>query len=321
MSQEESLRERSPRPRRHLRGARPRLPGSSLLLALRLTAKREDAEEAAQDAFVKAYRALATYPAESIRGMALRAWLYRITLNTARNRFRGKKLRTVSLDHPIAPGSDAMWEPPTTRRSGPTHATRNVASGGTSPASWPAFPDRYRSALQLRYVEGLRLEEVATRARAAARDGEVERPSRNQRLARGSFGVPPGGGEVVTTMREVAGRFEGPAVAPVEPGARDAPAGGDAEGRSGRHVLAAGVAAGAGVRRAQQGRHLDGDAGEVRRGLRAELRAALRTPRISRRSRCLRPPCARSCATSRARVAGSCGSTCAGSPSSSGPCF
>ena len=78
--------------------------------ALRLTARREDAEEVAQDALVKAYRALATYPPERIRGLALRPWLYRITLNTARNRFRGKKLRTVSLDHPISPGRDETWD-------------------------------------------------------------------------------------------------------------------------------------------------------------------------------------------------------------------
>src|SRR5262245_27395392 len=80
--------------------------------ALRVTGRREDAEEVTQDAFVKAYRALASYPAERIRSLALRPWLYRITLNTARNRFRGKKIRTVSLDHPIAPGSDETWETP-----------------------------------------------------------------------------------------------------------------------------------------------------------------------------------------------------------------
>src|SRR5512135_876963 len=34
--------------------------------ALRLTASREDAEEVAQDAFVRAYRALKTYPAERV---------------------------------------------------------------------------------------------------------------------------------------------------------------------------------------------------------------------------------------------------------------
>ena len=91
--------------------------------ALRLTGRREDAEEVAQDAFVRAYRALGTYPAERIRALALRPWLYRITLNVARNRFRGKKLRTVSLDQPISADSDQRWEP-ADHADGPDRALR-----------------------------------------------------------------------------------------------------------------------------------------------------------------------------------------------------
>src|SRR5215831_4140993 len=59
--------------------------------ALRLTGRPEDAEDVAQDAFVRAYRALQSYGAERVRALALKAWLYRITLNVARNRLRGKK--------------------------------------------------------------------------------------------------------------------------------------------------------------------------------------------------------------------------------------
>src|SRR5262245_52012101 len=66
--------------------------------ALRVTGSREDAEEVAQDAFVRAYRALQTYPAERILAMALKAWLYQVTLNVARNRLRRKRHPTVSLD-------------------------------------------------------------------------------------------------------------------------------------------------------------------------------------------------------------------------------
>src|SRR5262252_8133347 len=59
--------------------------------ALRLTRSREDAEEIAQDAFVRAYRAMKSYPAERVRSLALRAWLYRITLNVARNHRRRRR--------------------------------------------------------------------------------------------------------------------------------------------------------------------------------------------------------------------------------------
>lgn len=129
--------------------------------ALRLTGRREDAEEVAQDAFVRAHRALGTYPAERIRALALRPWLYRITLNVARNRFRGKKLRTVSLDHPVSAGSDQMWEPPANAESGPDREYERSRERRDIAELMAALPERYRAPLQLRYVEGLRLEEVA----------------------------------------------------------------------------------------------------------------------------------------------------------------
>lgn len=52
-----------------------------LQYAARLLGNREDAEEACQDAFVRAFRALATY-AESDR---FSAWLYRILINRCRS--------------------------------------------------------------------------------------------------------------------------------------------------------------------------------------------------------------------------------------------
>jgi len=66
--------------------------------ALRLTGRREDAEDVAQDAFVRAYRALQGYGLDRVRALALKAWLYRITLNVVRNRYRGKKRVFVPLE-------------------------------------------------------------------------------------------------------------------------------------------------------------------------------------------------------------------------------
>ena len=129
--------------------------------ALRLTGKREDAEEVAQDAFVRAYRALATYPAERIAGLALRPWLYRITLNLARNRFRGKKLKTVSLDHPVSSGSDTLWEPADDPKERPDVRYEGARQRADIASLVAGLPERYRAPLVLRYVEGLRLEEVS----------------------------------------------------------------------------------------------------------------------------------------------------------------
>ena len=55
-------------------------------IALRLLGDPPDAEEAAQDAFVRAYRALAGYDADRIRELRLRPWLATIVLNLCRTR-------------------------------------------------------------------------------------------------------------------------------------------------------------------------------------------------------------------------------------------
>ena len=63
-------------------------------LALRFVKNREEAEEIAQDVFVKAFNAL-----KDFQGTAkFSTWLYRITFNTAMVYNRKKKLDMVSVD-------------------------------------------------------------------------------------------------------------------------------------------------------------------------------------------------------------------------------
>ena len=49
--------------------------------ALRQARGHQDAEDIAQEAFIRAYHALADYPPERIRSMKLQPWLYKITLH------------------------------------------------------------------------------------------------------------------------------------------------------------------------------------------------------------------------------------------------
>jgi RNA polymerase sigma-70 factor (ECF subfamily) len=122
--------------------------------ALRLTSRPEDAEEAVQDAFVRAYRALKTYPSGRIRSMALRAWLYQITLNVVRNRFRRKRHPTEALDGAAAQNVADPAESPDARLEASLQRADLASLVGKLPA-------RYRTPLVLRYVEGLKLEEVS----------------------------------------------------------------------------------------------------------------------------------------------------------------
>src|SRR5215212_8727759 len=67
-------------------------------IALRMLGDPRDAEEAAQDAFVRAYRALAGYDAARTRELRLRGWLTTILLNVCRNRVRRPGPALVAID-------------------------------------------------------------------------------------------------------------------------------------------------------------------------------------------------------------------------------
>jgi len=129
--------------------------------AQRLARNSADAEEIAQDAFVRAYRALKSYPPERVRGMSLRPWLYQITLNVARNRFRGKRHDFLSLSNGGAgeAAARAAQDDPGERPDARFERARGRAD---LESLVKELPERYRSALILRYVEGLSLEEVAS---------------------------------------------------------------------------------------------------------------------------------------------------------------
>jgi RNA polymerase sigma-70 factor (ECF subfamily) len=64
-------------------------------IALRYTPNREDAEEIAQDCFVKAFRSLSDFRGES----KFSTWLYTIVTTTCLTFLRKKKLETSSLDN------------------------------------------------------------------------------------------------------------------------------------------------------------------------------------------------------------------------------
>ena len=63
-------------------------------LAMRFARGREDAEEIAQDCFVKAYRSLASFQGQS----KFSTWLYSIVYTTAMTFLRKKRIATDSID-------------------------------------------------------------------------------------------------------------------------------------------------------------------------------------------------------------------------------
>ena len=70
---------------------------SVFTVALRIVRSREDAEEIAQDVFIKAYQSLKSFKKES----KFSTWLYRIVYNTAISKTRKRHLDTTNLDYDV----------------------------------------------------------------------------------------------------------------------------------------------------------------------------------------------------------------------------
>lgn len=129
--------------------------------ALRLSGRREDAEEIAQDTFVRAYRALRDYDDERIQTLHARPWLLQIALNVFRNRVRGKRLATQSLDD----GGDGGDDAPALQVEGDARERPDVAAEAGErqrelAAHLAALPEHFRVAVVLRHVEGLGYGEI-----------------------------------------------------------------------------------------------------------------------------------------------------------------
>jgi RNA polymerase sigma-70 factor (ECF subfamily) len=129
-------------------------------IARRLLGDAHDAEEVAQDAFVRAYRALEGYPAARVRELRLRPWLAAIVVNLARNRRR--RLVDRQPAQSLAPLIEAGLDVVERTATGPEarHAVSEVRAEWA--ARLEALPTAYRTAVVLRHVDGLSYDEVAT---------------------------------------------------------------------------------------------------------------------------------------------------------------
>lgn len=122
-------------------------------IAVRSTRNRADAEDLAQDAFIRAYRALAEYDPQRIRQLRPRGWLAQITLNAARNRARSKTPASAQL----LDGFDLQDE----AEVGPERSVELRDSAAFWKRLLNGLPPAYRMAVGLRHVDGLSYAELA----------------------------------------------------------------------------------------------------------------------------------------------------------------
>jgi len=133
----------------------------ALTVAVRLLRRREDAEEAVQDAFVRAFRGLAEFRGES----KFSTWFYRILYNICLTRLRrgqvgqaGHVGMTVSIDDPDAadPAAAAVDEGEDPLDQLDISETRAIVA-----EEMARLPERFRIPVTLFYVNDMSYEEIA----------------------------------------------------------------------------------------------------------------------------------------------------------------
>jgi RNA polymerase sigma-70 factor (ECF subfamily) len=135
-------------------------------LALRFLGNPSDAEEAAQDALVRAYGALATYEAERVRDLQLKPWLATIVLNVCRNRVRRRQPTVVPIDQP-ATSAEPSGEAPADHLSStdvrliPHESVVRREGAEVWARLVVGLPERYRAPILLRHVDGLSYDEMS----------------------------------------------------------------------------------------------------------------------------------------------------------------
>src|SRR2546427_3027532 len=126
--------------------------------ALRQTGNLEDAEDIVQEAFIRAYHALADYPPERIRMMKLQPWLYKITLHIFYRHKSSSRLQCIPLD---LSEESALLEIEDDWSEQPEKILENREDLLEMEALLSQLPQQYRVAVSCYYFEELSYREIA----------------------------------------------------------------------------------------------------------------------------------------------------------------
>lgn len=127
-------------------------------LVLRLVHDHAEAEDVVQEAFIKAYRALANFRGDS----AFYTWLYRIGINTAKNHLvsQGRRAPT-STDADVDEAETFVDADGLRDINTPESLLASKQIAATVNSAMMTLPEELRHAITLREIEGLSYDEIA----------------------------------------------------------------------------------------------------------------------------------------------------------------
>jgi RNA polymerase sigma-70 factor (ECF subfamily) len=126
-------------------------------LVARYVSDQSEAQDVAQEAFIKAYRAIDRFRGDS----AFYTWLYRIAINTAKNWLVARKRRPPASDIDAADAEQYDMESRLKEQGTPENEMMREEIKRTVFDTISELPDDLRTAIMLREMEGMSYEDIA----------------------------------------------------------------------------------------------------------------------------------------------------------------
>ena len=127
-------------------------------LAYRMCNNYQEAEDISQEAFLRSYQALSRFNPK----YKFSTWLYQVTLNIIRDRFKKKKINPISLDAPINPDKSDYYHQTSDATHNPEAILANQEKEEYIQKAILSLPLKYREVIVLRHLKDLSYIEIAS---------------------------------------------------------------------------------------------------------------------------------------------------------------
>lgn len=126
-------------------------------LVSRYVRDASDAQDVAQEAFIKAYKALPGFRGES----AFYTWLYRIAVNTAKNYLVSRSRRSSDYEVEVSDAENFEEAFKLKETDTPEHLALSDEIRKTIQQAIESLPEELKSAIKYRELEGMSYEQIA----------------------------------------------------------------------------------------------------------------------------------------------------------------
>ena len=127
-------------------------------LTYRMCNNLDDAEDLSQEAFLRAFQSLSRFNPS----YKFSTWLYQVTLNIVRDRFKKKSLNCLSLDAPIETDDSEIYLQHSDHTNNPEEIFAQKEKSRNVERAILSLPLTYREVIILRHLQNLSYSEISS---------------------------------------------------------------------------------------------------------------------------------------------------------------